>query len=126
MFILFAYTASCSPLKMDDQSISQEEVKASQALFEWLESRVELMIKNKANCEDMARELAKDQLKMKLQLRQWRSIGAGDILTRRAANSPEFERELTQLVLKGDLVHSYCAYQSNFRDQLQVFLGQSL
>ena len=124
MLITFASTVSCLSVKPSEQSISSDEMKASQALMLWLESRVDLMVKNKANCEIMARELAKDQMAMQPQLAQWREAGIGTVLTRRAAAQPELERELTQLVLKGDLVHSHCAYQSNFRDQLKQLLGQ--
>ena len=126
MLITLASTVSCLSVKPSEQSISSEEMKASQDLLVWLESRVDIMVKNKASCENMARELAKDQMAMQPQLKQWRQAGIGAVLTRRAAAQPELERELTQLVLKGDLVHSYCAYQSNFRDQLKRLLGQPL
>ena len=77
MLITLASTVSCLSVKPSEQSISSEEMKASQDLLVWLESRVDLMVKNKASCENMARELAKDQMAMQPQLKQWRQAGIG-------------------------------------------------
>ena len=98
---------------------SEESYKASNELLEWLSRRVDMLVKYKANCRNMALALVKDQTDYADKLKTWRKLGAGQVLAQRAIKDLEFARKLNQLILKGDLVHSYCAYQSDFRDLLE-------
>ena len=96
-----------------------EAYKASEELFTWLEHRVELLVKYKANCENMALALMQDQKVYAQKLKHWRKLKAGEVLAQRGIKNIEFSRKLNQVILKGDLVHSYCAYQSSFRKLLE-------
>ena len=66
-----------------------------------------------------------NQIKNKDKIKRWRALEAGQALAQRATIDPEFGRTLNQLILKGDLVHSYCAYQSRFRDRLKSLLDRA-
>lgn len=107
-----------------DHQVSQTK-EASKALHSWLKHRVDLMVKTKASCEQMAIALSNDQIKNKDKIKRWRALEAGQALAQRATIDPEFGRTLNQLILKGDLVHSYCAYQSRFRDRLKSLLDRA-
>jgi hypothetical protein len=107
-----------------EHQVSQTK-EASEALLSWLKHRVDLMVKTKASCEQMAIALSNDQIKNKDKIKRWRALKAGQTLAQRATIDLEFGRALNQLILKGDLVHSYCAYQSRFRDRLKSLLDRA-
>ena len=93
--------------------------QASEELLAWLEQRVELLVKHKANCQNMALALVQDQKNYAQKLKHWRNLEAGKALAQRGVKNIEFSRKLNQVILKGDLAHSYCAYQSDFRELLE-------
>jgi hypothetical protein len=41
----------------------------------------------------------------------------------RASSDEAFARELNRIIIREDIVHTYCAYQESFRDQLRVGLS---
>ena len=96
-----------------------DRYQASEELLAWLEQRVELLVKHKANCQTMALALVQDQKSYAQKLKHWRKLQAGKVLAQRGVKNLEFSRKLNQVILKGDLVHSYCAYQSDFRELLE-------
>ena len=102
-----------------DESNYEEAYRSSNELLNWLDNRVDILVKYKANCRNMAFALVKDQNDYSDKLKVWRKLGAGKILAQRAVKDIVFARRLNQLILKGDLVHSYCAYQSEFRELLE-------
>lgn len=118
LFVCF----SCAEPIANSQSLNQpslESLEASEALLNWLEERVELMVQLKADCNEMADQMFLKTSKARVQLKAWRELRAGELLALKASRDPAFGRELNQLILKGDLVHSYCAYQSEFRARLK-------
>ncbi len=116
---------ACESTTPNAYSLDAQSYQASEALLAWLKHRVDLLVKHKADCQDMALALFKDQAAYKQQLNEWRKLKAGSALAQRAIKNSEFSRSLNQLILKGDLVHSYCAYQSDFREQLQRLNAQN-
>ena len=101
-------------------SVSPKALEASEELLAWLNERVEMMVLSKANCTQMAYQMVTSSADSRSQLSKWRSLHAGETLAQRAIKDPEFGRQLNQLILRGDLVYSYCAYQSSFRDRLKT------
>lgn len=104
-------------------SVSPERKEAGGELLSWLESRVELMVQSKASCEEMASKLAQGHHSSERERKRWRELKAGEWLAQEGLRDPNFGRRLNQLIIKGDLVHSYCAYQSKFRDQLSAAIA---
>jgi hypothetical protein len=94
------------------------DADSGRQLYQWMQTRVELMIRHKANCSDMARALIESHQKATTQLKVWSDRGAGEWLKRQAQLNPKFGQELTRLIAKGDLVYYHCAYQDAFRAQL--------
>ena len=115
--ILIIILSACQPA-----GPSSSEIQESEALLTWMKNRVTLMVDHKASCEGMARALLEDHRKHQEQLKGWRSSGTAQVLMARAQRDEAFARELNGLIIKGDLVHSYCAYQESFRDQLRLGL----
>ena len=68
-------------------------------LLDWLNRRVELLVKYKANCRNMALALVKDQTDYADKLKTWRKL-AQVVLAQRAIKDLQFARKLNQLILK--------------------------
>ena len=124
--ILFSLAMGCDEQSQRvDRQVdynSKASFDASEALLDWLSESVELMVQHKASCAEMARHLATARSATAKKRAEWRTLGAGEVLARRAIQDPTFGRQLNQLILKGDLVYSYCAYQSSFRDKMRVLI----
>ena len=108
---------SCSDHSRATHQRPADAVSGKQ-LYQWMKSQVEIMVEHKANCSDMAQALIQSQRKAKSRLENWKMKGAGEWLKQHAQVNPQFDRELTRLIAKGDLVYYHCAYQETFRDQL--------
>ena len=125
--ILFSLEVGCvEQNQTTDHEIahnSRASLEASEALMDWLSESVELMVQHKANCADMAYHLAAARATTAKKRAEWRKLGAGEVLARKAIQDPAFGRDLNQLILKGDLVYSYCAYQSSFRDKMRALVA---
>ena len=109
--------ASCSHQAGTDQRRPADEASGKQ-LYQWMQARVEMMVRHKASCSDMAQALIQSQNEAGAQLKNWRTQGAGEWLKVHAQHNQEFDKELTRLISKGDLVYYHCAYQESFRNQL--------
>ena len=109
--------ASCSHQTGTDQRRPADEASGKQ-LYQWMQTRVEMMVRHKASCSDMAQTLIKSQNEARTQLKKWRAQGAGEWLKLHAQHNQDFDKELTRLISKGDLVYYHCAYQESFRNQL--------
>ena len=116
LIIGYAFTmVSCSD---HDAYRRPADADSGRQLYQWMQTRVELMVRHKANCSDMARALIKSHQEATPQLKIWSDRGAGEWLKRQAQINPKFGQELTRLIAKGDLVYYHCAYQDTFRAQL--------
>lgn len=123
LLLTLAFALSILLSACDINSVSKlnhaQAYEESEALLTWLEERVDLLVKHKADCSEMAQALVAHQKKHQEQINHWHKIAAGQMLANRALQDQALDRRLKKLILKGDLVHSYCAYQSNFRDLLK-------
>lgn len=81
------------------------------------------MVEHKASCERMATALLQDQLDHREDIQRWRREGISRLITERASHDDEAARQLNRLIIRGDIVHAYCAYQESFRDQLRAGLS---
>ena len=122
IFVLFYLHCSlcmsgCSGGSNDTQ-VSPADPTSGKQLYQWMKTRVDIMVRHKANCSDMAQALIKSQRESASQLDLWRAQGAGKWLKLNAQRNPTFDHELTRLIAKGDLVYYHCAYQAVFRQQL--------
>ncbi|MBM4290543.1 MAG: hypothetical protein FJ138_03155 [Deltaproteobacteria bacterium] len=84
----------------------------------WMERRVALMVEHKASCEQMAHALLSHDREAAPARAAWRAAGAQEWLVARAQVDKDFERALGDLITKGDLVYSYCAFFESFRQTL--------
>ena len=121
-FVLFYLCCSLSILGCsgsgNDPQIRPADPTSGEQLYQWMKTRVDIMVRHKANCSDMAQALIKSQREAASQLDLWRAQGAGEWLKLNAQRNPKFDHELTRLIAKGDLVYYHCAYQAVFRQQL--------
>lgn len=110
-------TYNCTPISTHQSNEKNViSLKETQEFMQWLDKRVDLMIRYKASCQQMADALHRDHKMMMSKLKKWREQGLGELLAKRAVSDPSFSQKLTQQILKADLVYSYCAYQVSFRD----------
>ena len=92
--------------------------EAGELTLAWMRERVELMVRNKGTCALMAEALLKDDQESEALRASWREARAQEWLIARAAQDPDFQRELSALITKGDLVFSFCAFFEDFRRRL--------
>ena len=116
-FIILHSAVSCtqasSAASEENFELLSEE---SQEFMSWLNQRVDLMIRHKASCQQMAQALYDDHLATRAKRQKWKELKLGNTLAKRSIIDPQFGQLLTQQIMKGDLVYSYCAYQSSFRE----------
>jgi len=93
--------------------------QAGKASFEWMKRRVDLMVKHKADCLKMAELLLEDDRAHEAERATWRSAGAQRWLIARSASDFEFQKELSEVITRGDLVFSFCAFFDDFRARLK-------
>lgn len=93
--------------------------EAGKASFEWMTRRVELMVAHKADCVQMAEQLIEDDKLSASQRAQWRSVKAQEWLIARSASDFEFQKRLSEVITRGDLVFSFCAFFEDFRARLK-------
>ena len=117
--LIFFSLLNCSDYGQANHQRTADPMSGMQ-LYQWMKSQVELMVKHKANCGDMAQALIQSQFDVRSQLESWKAKGAGEWLKQHAQINPQFDRELTRLIAKGDLVYYHCAYQEAFRNQLRA------
>jgi hypothetical protein len=99
------------PSILNDEGAREAGLKS----LAWMERRVGLMVESKASCEQMAGSLLTHDRASLEELKRWRAAGAQEWLIARSQTDAEFERALSELITKGDLVYSYCAFFEDFR-----------
>ena len=118
LIFMIGYTFTMGSCSDHDVYQHSADADSGRQLYQWMQTRVELMVRHKANCSDMARALVESHREATTQLKIWSDRGAGEWLKQQAQVSPKFGQELTRLIAKGDLVYYHCAYQDAFRAQL--------
>ena len=96
--------------------------EAARESLKWMTDRVDLMVKHKADCDEMARQIARHQLASQDQVNAWRAAKAQEWIEAQARFQPEYKQRLTTLIAKGDIVYSYCSYYMTFRSTLKQTL----
>jgi hypothetical protein len=96
--------------------------EAARDSLKWMTDRVDLMVKHKADCDEMARQIARHQLASQDQVSAWRAAKAQEWIEAQARFQPEYKQRLTTLIAKGDIVYSYCSYYMTFRATLKQTL----
>ena len=102
------------PERLDDPAAREAGLKT----LEWMQRRVALMVETKASCDQMASALLTQDGESSAERAAWRAAGAQEWLVARAQVDKDFERTLGDLIAKGDLVYSYCAFFESFRQTL--------
>ena len=119
IFILCSILIACAtPVNEGFEGNSGQRQEETERYLEYLEEQTEMMVKNKASCKDMGDRLYAQHQTIKPKLKLWKQLKFGDYLAQKSVEDPSFAQKLNQLIIKADLVYSYCAYQSSFREYL--------
>lgn len=102
------------PAVLSDEAAREAGLKS----LAWMERRVGLMVESKASCPQMADALLTQDRASREDRAAWRRAGAQEWLIARAQVDKDFDSALTELIAKGDLVYSYCAFFEEFRQML--------
>ena len=113
---------SCTGAEIEEEALLRDAVaaRAGKDALTWMKSRVDLMVRHKANCAVMAEQLLEDDKRTEEQRRAWREARAQEWLIAKSAGDFEFQKELSELITRGDLVFSFCAFFEDFRDRLKL------
>lgn len=120
MLLCVTFILSCSVGEADSGVLRDPDAaQAGKASLEWMKRRVDLMVKHKADCLKMAEMLLEDDRQSEAQRADWRAVGAQRWLIARSASDFEFQKELSEVITRGDLVFSFCAFFEDFRMRLK-------
>jgi len=111
---------SCSDADQSGAALLRDAqaAAAGEASFSWLKARVEMMVEHKADCAVMAEHLREDDRRSASSREQWRAARAQEWLIAKSAVDFEFQKELSEVITRGDLVYSFCAFFEDFRSRL--------
>lgn len=121
LFFLVAIGTGCMSQDFDEEIILRDPIaaQAGKASFAWMKARVDLMVQNKANCGQMAELLLENDRQTDAQRKAWRTEGAQAWLVAKSASDFEFQKELSEVITRGDLVFSFCSFFEDFRTRLK-------
>ena len=85
----------------------------------WLNKRVDLIIEHKANCYNLAQALVNHEIRSQTQVKSWKEAHFDQRLIQHISTHPNDEKTLKQLLQKGGMVYSFCAFFPSFHEQLK-------
>ena len=86
---------------------------------DWLNTRVDLLIKHKASCSDLATALVNHALSTQKQVQSWQETHLDQRLIEYMYTRPNDEKLIKALLQKGGMVYSFCAFFPSFHNHLR-------
>ena len=117
--LLALLLTSCTPTPSSSSLLTDQEYVE---ILKTLEMRVDLMIQNKADCQQLAHALVVHYHETKSRFTDWTQRNISSQLIQYIKTRPNEEKRIKNLFQRGSLVYSFCAYFPSFHTALKTGL----